>query len=408
MKKGVAIFLSVAVSASLCVSVGVGSLGFTNWHVNEWFDHWGAGTKEEKMITESFLGEMGGGMVLSDNEESAAPVQFVKNELSREEFALYNVAATAERAYTVTATVDPDNEATNTTIVWSLAWKTASSWASGKSVKSYVMVTPNGEGYEESKTATVSCLQSFGEPIILTAACKYAPEIMSTIQLDYMSRFTATAHFVNPDRLNQDSEGNTADIQFGGDSQVTLEISSNVPAQSLYPVRIQAQIKGDYTLADTYNFQLIAKQDGKIWGQLDEQKRITLNEKTQDLIPMNLDRSQAVYFPHYKDDNDFSLGGGGGIINSIFFVNYESSGSEGMKPVERSFTEKYPTEEGRYNYMKDLLNKVGGKGIYLTTLTLRATGSREVYEYSTDVYITRVMRSVNITDVEINGGNITM
>ena len=51
--------------------------------------------------------------------------------------------AQALESVTLTATVKPDNTAENTGVDWDIKWKNASSsWANGKSVTSYVTVTP--------------------------------------------------------------------------------------------------------------------------------------------------------------------------------------------------------------------------------------------------------------------------
>ena len=63
-----------------------------------------------------------------------------------------NSAVTGE-SVTITATVEPDNEAENTGVDWTAAWKNAESvWASGKSVSDYVTLTPGGENYAASKS----------------------------------------------------------------------------------------------------------------------------------------------------------------------------------------------------------------------------------------------------------------
>ena len=67
-----------------------------------------------------------------------------------------NSAVTGE-SVTITATVEPDNEAENTGVDWTAAWKNAESvWASGKSVSDYVTLTPGGENYAASKSDSLS------------------------------------------------------------------------------------------------------------------------------------------------------------------------------------------------------------------------------------------------------------
>lgn len=80
-----------------------------------------------------------------------------------------NSTVTGE-SVTITATVEPDNEAENTGVDWTATWRNAESvWASGKSVSDYVTLTPGGEDYAASKSVTLENLQPFGEQIIIKA-----------------------------------------------------------------------------------------------------------------------------------------------------------------------------------------------------------------------------------------------
>ncbi len=100
-------------------------------------------------------------------------------------------AAQALESVTLTATVKPDNTAENTGVNWDIKWKNASSsWATGKSVTSYVTVTPSGDGYAESKTATLNNLQPFGEQIIVTATARDNPEVTASCNVDYAQKLT--------------------------------------------------------------------------------------------------------------------------------------------------------------------------------------------------------------------------
>ena len=127
-----------------------------------------------------------------------------------------NSAVTGE-SVTITATVEPDNEAENTGVDWTAAWKNAESvWASGKSVSDYVTLTPGGEDYATSKSVTLENLQPFGEQIIIKATARDDPEITATCTADYAQKpvdFTLSFGEVS--------------CNFGGDTDVTLEINAN-------------------------------------------------------------------------------------------------------------------------------------------------------------------------------------
>ena len=104
-------------------------------------------------------------------------------------------SAQALESVTLTATVKPDNTAENTGVDWDIKWKNASSsWANGKSVMSYVTVTPSGDGYAESKTVTLDNLQPFGEQIIVTATARDNPEVTASVNVDYAQKQIGRAH----------------------------------------------------------------------------------------------------------------------------------------------------------------------------------------------------------------------
>ena len=127
-----------------------------------------------------------------------------------------NSAVTGE-SVTITATVEPDNEAENTGVDWTAAWKNAESvWASGKSVSDYVTLTPGGEDYAASKSVTLENLQPFGEQIIVKATARDDPEITATCTADYAQK-----------PVNFSLSFGEVSCNFGGDTDVTLEINAN-------------------------------------------------------------------------------------------------------------------------------------------------------------------------------------
>ena len=127
-----------------------------------------------------------------------------------------NSAVTGE-SVTITATVEPDNEAENTGVDWTATWKNAESvWASGKSVSDYVTLTPGGEDYAASKSVTLENLQPFGEQIIIKATARDDPEITATCTADYAQK-----------PVNFSLSFGEVSCNFGGDTDVTLEINAN-------------------------------------------------------------------------------------------------------------------------------------------------------------------------------------
>ena len=127
-----------------------------------------------------------------------------------------NSAVTGE-SVTITATVEPDNEAENTGVDWTATWKNAESvWASGKSVSDYVTLTPGGEDYAASKRVTLENLQPFAEQIIIKATARDDPGITATCTADYAQK-----------PVNFSLSFGEVSCNFGGDTDVTLEINAN-------------------------------------------------------------------------------------------------------------------------------------------------------------------------------------
>lgn len=96
---------------------------------------------------------------------------------------------TQEAAYdsvTLTATVKPDYDYVDKTVDWSVAFvNPASEWATGKTVTDYVTVTPTGDG---ALTATVQCLQPFGEQIKITVTSRDNPNAKADCTVDFSAR----------------------------------------------------------------------------------------------------------------------------------------------------------------------------------------------------------------------------
>lgn len=91
----------------------------------------------------------------------------------------------AESAYTLTATITPD-DASNKAVDWSVAFVNPSSaWATGKTVTDYVTVTPTSDG---ALTANVECKQAFGEQIVVTVVSRDNAEATATCTVDYAAK----------------------------------------------------------------------------------------------------------------------------------------------------------------------------------------------------------------------------
>ncbi len=105
----------------------------------------------------------------------------------------------AAKQITVQATLEPI-EATDQNVNWSISFQNSSNeWAQKKNVEDYILLTKNG------LSATLQCLQPFGEEIILKCSSVSKPSISSECVLNYLQRANLNCIFF------EDEGGNTFD-----------------------------------------------------------------------------------------------------------------------------------------------------------------------------------------------------
>ena len=157
--------------------VGVLSNGFKNW------DNIKPPAQEEPNSPEDNTTK---GEASIENGESAG-IRLMAMKIPVAEYKTYGVSVQAETAYTVTATVYPE-DAANKKIDWSVAFANASStWASGKKVTDYVTVTPSSDG---ALTAVIQNVAAFGEQIVVKTVSRDNAEAYATLNVEYLQRTT--------------------------------------------------------------------------------------------------------------------------------------------------------------------------------------------------------------------------
>ncbi|MCI8499606.1 MAG: hypothetical protein HFE28_03220 [Clostridia bacterium] len=158
--------------------------GFKEWDPFGWFrtEQGGAVGTPDDEETESC------GMVIEGEGTETLPIRQYR--IARGSYAVYAVPASAESAYTLVATVGPENSGTNTAVEWTIAFADPShEWAQGKRLSDYVTLTVSGTGLE-SKQAVVACLQPFGAQIVITVTSVTSPEVQTTRTVDYVRKIT--------------------------------------------------------------------------------------------------------------------------------------------------------------------------------------------------------------------------
>ena len=176
-----------------------------------------------------------GGAIIGESHGSG--VKLMSTKIAAADYEEYGVSPMAETAYQLTATITPSN-ATNKAVDWSVAFVNASSsWASGKTVTDYVTVTPTSDG---ALTATVECLQDFGEQIKVTAASRAYPDKKAECTVDYAKRIDSVSFLMQP------SSGGSAVTVTSAEESVTL------PTMDCSLTLTPSFTYSDYTVEDTF------------------------------------------------------------------------------------------------------------------------------------------------------------
>lgn len=129
-----------------------------------------------------------GGMVVG--EEKGNGIALMSAAIAAEDYEDYGISTQAESAYTLTATITPF-DADNQEVDWAVAFVNPSStWATGKTVTTYVTVTPQSDG---AKTASVQCLKAFGEQIKITVTSRDNSSATAQCTADYVARVASVA-----------------------------------------------------------------------------------------------------------------------------------------------------------------------------------------------------------------------
>ncbi len=172
------ILLALAVTAEI-------TKGFKNWNPYGWFD------KKAEQLANTNKPENGGGEINNGGSEIDTEaginqgMKLAAVKLTSNEYDSYGVSPLAETAYTLTATLMPD-DALDKSVDWTIAFKNSeSNWAKGKTVTDYVTITPTADG---ALTAVVENIKEFGEQIVVKAISRDNTNAYATCNIEYLQR----------------------------------------------------------------------------------------------------------------------------------------------------------------------------------------------------------------------------
>ena len=151
---------------------GSDSLKPSNWNKDEQAEQKDPPIYEEELSL--------GGVVGTESENGG--IEVLSAVLPRSAYALNGISEQADGALFITAKVLPDN-ATDKSLTWSWGFKNPESeWANGKNLEDYVTFTLDDE------VLYLTCLQPFGEQIIVTATSQADETKFGRITVDYEQR----------------------------------------------------------------------------------------------------------------------------------------------------------------------------------------------------------------------------
>lgn len=242
--KGIIVLLLAGI---ITLTAGIGSSWFTNGNIKTWFNSWGkdnqsieqTGNVDAPDAPDMDYTETPDGSTVIGSEDNG--IQLLSAVLPRAAYAANGVAETADSAYSLTAEIKPDY-ATDKTVDWSVDWSDSESeWASGKTVTDYVTVKPTTDG---ALTAVATCLQDFGEPIILTVSSRSKPEVSGICIMGYYQRVKSVNY-----KFSFDSGEYTPTISNG------VYMVDYTGAEKDYAIELEP-IYSNYTVADTYTTKI--------------------------------------------------------------------------------------------------------------------------------------------------------
>ena len=298
----------------------------------------------------------GGGMKIG--ESMGRGIKLMSTELNPSNYGDYGVMPTADSAYTLTATISPA-DAANHGVDWIVSWSNASSsWATGKNATDYVTVAPNAN----SKIATVTCVQPFGEQIVITAKSQDNPNVKATCLVDYAQKITSA----------QLKFGNVS-INLGGDTAIKYEIAQGVQGPG-GKVEAVVQKSSVYTIVENFQYSVELSHYGPYVGTTD-----------------------------YFSCNDLACTGAGN-----YEINTEYYGKEIYFDYDHDIKDWFIMQRAGDIAFKNLttaeiagyLSNITNPGLYQVNFTI--TGTHNTYEYISQVYCSGYTNSTPVNALALD------
>lgn len=322
--------------------------------------------------------EVGSGVILNKPENHG--IEMVSAKIAREEYAEYGISPMAENAYTLTATVLPEN-ASNKAVDWSVEFVDPSSeWATGKTVTDYVTVTPTSDG---ALTATVSNLGEFGEQIKVTVTSRDNSAAYASCTVDYAKRIKS-AYLVDGSGAPVGQNG--ADWVTGLHDNFT---ETYIPQYMSYTVNYTYS---DYTVEDTFTMTASAQLNAEFLSGLSSYVNSHASEETQFAVAILGALSGEKKNPINTGNSWYYTASASGFL-SLFYANYSQPGEAAKKQA--------------LNMLADYVKSLSSGKTDAVEYEVTFTGTHSSYTLSFTQVLSGAEMTYAVTGVELNEDNLT-
>lgn len=191
-----------------------------------------------------------GGAILETGTENG--IKIIKTKLTSSEYESYGVSSSAETAYTLTATVTPE-DTVDKAVDWVVGFVNPSSpWAVGKTATDYVTITPETDG---GLTATAACTGAFAEQIEIRVTLRSNTAATANCLVDYVKKINKVTLGLGEDSPDPQHRGHSLRIGVETSLKVTFELGAGT-VKGIPGIRDSLEI----TLASAFEAEICRRE----------------------------------------------------------------------------------------------------------------------------------------------------
>lgn len=359
-----------------------------------WFDKKAEQPEENEDET-----HVNSGMVIPETVEKNN-VSLLCEAISPSSYKDYGISPQAESACTITATLHPNNEAENTAVNWMVKFADENSaWAQGKKATDYLTVKSNGTDYVSSKTATVECLQPFGEQILIIAISVDNPEITADCTVDYLQKITDFSLAFGNFECNFNGITNISlNVANGGENSDGGYPKAQLESSTVYTIPQEFTI--DYACSGNYTVLSSVKPNANNYYS---------GEFGAFANGVNYGGNGQFNFTSTIENYNIKSYGIGGTLSWLQYAGFKLFSFDGVT-MSASKNADYWSASSYVSRFNDSMNYVGRK---LFDLTVTVTGDKDLigvepYVYETTIAIGSVFNAAKITSASLSETTLCM